>query len=239
MNLQNPEIYRDRIQNFYTALYRKYGPQHWWPAQTRFECAVGAILTQNTSWKNAEKAISALRENSLLSARRLRSISAEHLSILIRPCGYHNLKAERLRNFVEFLFAHYGGNMKNMIGEDKNILRKKLISVNGIGEETADSILLYALGKPVFVVDAYSRRILYRHHLIPQSADYAQVQELFTESLREDTEIFGEYHALIVKTGKLHCRKKKAECDDCPLKYDPHDPEKNPVRADSDANAFS
>ncbi len=230
MTLQGSENNRAdlRIQNFYTVLYRKYGPQHWWPSRTPFECAVGAILTQNTSWKNVEKAISALRENSLLSARRLRSIPTERLSNIIRPCGYHNLKAKRLQNFVDFLFDYYEGNMKNMLGEDRDSLRKKLLSVNGIGKETADSILLYALGKPMFVVDAYSRRILYRHHLITQRADYAQIQKLFTESLQDRTEIFGEYHALIVKAGKLHCRK-KARCDGCPLRHDPHDPEKNPV----------
>ena len=211
-----------RIRNFYSALYRKHGPQNWWPARTRLECATGAILTQNTSWKNAEKAIERLRGCSMLSAGKLRAVSHKQLALLIRPCGYHNLKARRLKNFIDFLFADYAGAMENMLTEDTDILRKKLLSVNGIGEETADSILLYALGKPVFVVDNYSRRILLRHRLIPEGASYTSIQKLFAESLAADTEVFGEYHALIVKTGKLHCRK-TANCEGCPLEGDPHD----------------
>lgn len=217
-----------RIRNFYSLLHDRYGPQDWWPAETRLECATGAILTQNTSWKNVEKAIAALRENSMLSAEKLRSVSHEQLAVLIRPCGYHNLKARRLKNFIDFLFAGYGGEMENMLAEDTEKLREKLLSVNGIGEETADSILLYALGKPVFVVDNYSRRILRRHRLIPERASYAKIQELFVQSLPADAEVFGEYHALIVKTGKLHCTK-TPRCEGCPLEHDPHDPGVNPI----------
>lgn len=212
-----------RIRDFYSALYEKYGPQKWWPAKTRLECATGAILTQNTSWRNVEKAIAALRESSMLSAKRLRSVPLGQLATLIRPCGYHNLKAKRLKNFIDFLFTDYEGEMENMQKEDVDKLREELLSVNGIGEETADSILLYALGKPVFVVDNYSRRILRRHRLIPEGASYAKIQKLFTESLSVDTEVFGEYHALIVKTGKLHCAK-NPRCEGCPLEHDHHDP---------------
>lgn len=212
-----------RIRDFYSALYARYGPQNWWPARTRLECATGAILTQNTSWKNVEKAIGTLRENSMLSAKKLRSVSHEQLAVLIRPCGYYNLKAKRLKNFIDFLFAGYGGVMENMLAEDTDRLREKLLSVNGIGEETADSILLYALGKPVFVVDNYSRRILQRHRLVPEGASYSEMQKLFVQSLSVDVEVFGEYHALIVKTGKLHCRKTPS-CEGCPLEHDPHDP---------------
>lgn len=211
-----------RIRDFYSALHGKYGPQNWWPARTRFECATGAILTQNTSWKNVEKAIEALRANSMLSAEKIKAASHERLAALIRPCGYHNLKTKRLKNFIDFLFDGYGGVMENMLAEDTDRLREKLLSVNGIGEETADSILLYALGKPVFVVDNYSRRILRRHRLIPERASYSEMQELFVRSLSPDAEVFGEYHALIVKTGKLHCRK-TASCEGCPLEHDPHD----------------
>lgn len=210
-----------KIRNFYSLLHDRYGPQDWWPAETRLECAAGAILTQNTSWKNVEKAIAALRENSMLTAANLRSVSRERLSVLIRPCGYHNLKAKRLKNFIDFLFAGYGGEMENMLAEDTEKLREGLLSVNGIGEETADSILLYALGKPVFVVDNYARRILGRHYLIPEDASYADIQKLFTQELPADTEVFGEYHALIVKTGKLHCAK-TPHCEGCPLEHDPH-----------------
>ncbi len=217
-----------RIRNFYSALLKRYGPQDWWPAETRLECATGAILTQNTSWRNVEKAIETLRENLMLSAEKLRSASHERLAVLIRPCGYHNLKAKRLKNFIDFLFAGYGGEMENMLAEDTGKLRKELLSVNGIGEETADSILLYALGKPVFVVDNYSRRILGRHRLIPEGASYAEIQELFVQNLPADTEVFGEYHALIVKTGKLHCAK-TPRCEGCPLEHDPHDSGINPI----------
>ena len=217
-----------KIRNFYSVLYERYGPQNWWPAETRLECAAGAILTQNTSWRNVEKAIAALRENSMLSAEKLRSIPPERLAVLIRPCGYHNLKAKRLKSFIDFLFASYGGTMENMLAEDTDKLREKLLSVNGIGEETADSILLYALGKPVFVVDNYSRRILRRHRLIPEDASYAKIQELFVQNLPADAEIFGEYHALIVKTGKLHCAK-TPRCEGCPLEHDPHDSGINPI----------
>ncbi|MYG82653.1 MAG: endonuclease III domain-containing protein [Candidatus Dadabacteria bacterium] len=218
----------ERIRNFYSALYKRYGPQNWWPARTRLECAAGAILTQNTSWKNVERAIAALRESSMLSAEKLKSVPHGQLAALIRPCGYHNLKARRLINFIDFLFASYGGEMENMLAEDTNKLREELLSVNGIGQETADSILLYALGKPVFVVDNYSRRILSRHRLIPEDASYAKMQELFTQSLSADAEVFGEYHALIVKTGKLHCAK-TPRCEGCPLEHDPHDPGINPL----------
>lgn len=173
-----------------------------------------------------EKAIDALRENSMLSAEKIKAASHECLATLIRPCGYHNLKAKRLKNFIDFLFADYAGVMENMLAEETDRLREKLLSVNGIGEETADSILLYSLGRPVFVVDNYSRRILRRHRLIPEGASYADIQKLFTESLDADTEVFGEYHALIVKTGKLHCRK-TPRCEGCPLECDPHDPEIN------------
>ncbi len=217
-----------RIRDFYSALYNRYGPQNWWPAETRLECAAGAILTQNTSWRNVERAIAVLRENSMLSAKKLKSVSHGQLAALIRPCGYHNLKARRLKNFIDFLFAGYGGEMENMLAEDTDKLREELLSVNGIGQETADSILLYALGKPVFVVDNYSRRILSRHRLIPEGASYAKIQELFTQSLSADTEAFGEYHALIVKTGKLHCAK-TPRCEGCPLEHDPHDPGINPL----------
>lgn len=217
-----------RIRSFYSLLHDRYGPQDWWPAETRLECATGAILTQNTSWKNVEKAIEALRENSLLSAEKLRSVSHERLAVLIRPCGYHNLKAKRLKNFIDFLFAGYRGEMEKMLAEDTEKLREKLLSVNGIGEETADSILLYALGKPVFVVDNYSRRILRRHRLIPEGASYAKIQKLFAQNLPADAGVFGEYHALIVKTGKLHCAK-TPRCEGCPLEHDPHDPGVNPI----------
>ena len=175
-----------------------------------------------------EKAVGALRENSMLDAESIRSVSAKRLSVLIRPCGYHNLKAARLKNFVDFLFANYGGEMENMLGEDAETLREKLLGVNGVGEETADSILLYALEKPAFVVDAYTKRILSRHGLVARRAGYGETRKLLTESLPRDIGMFNEYHALVVRTGKLHCSK-TARCAGCPLEGDPHDPERSPL----------
>lgn len=175
-----------------------------------------------------EKAVGALRENSMLDAESIRSVSEKRLSSLIRPCGYHNLKAARLKNFADFLFANYGGEMKNMLGQDAGTLRQELLGVNGVGEETADSILLYALGKPAFVVDAYTKRILSRHGLVARSAGYGEVRKLFTESLPPDARTFNEYHALAVRAGKLHCSK-TARCAGCPLEGDPHDPDRSPL----------
>jgi len=200
----------------YQKLYDAFGPQQWWPAQTKFEMMVGAVLTQNTNWGNVEKALANLKQHAMLSPQALHKLPVSKLSQLIRPAGYFNVKAKRLKNFVAFFMMEYKGKLKNMVQEDFLVLRKKLLSVNGIGPETADSILLYACDKPVFVIDAYTKRFLYRHNLIERDEDYHVVQDLFMKALPHDFSMFNEYHALIVRLGKDYCRPKPA-CEECPL----------------------
>ena len=204
------------LLQIYRKLYKEFGPQHWWPARTKFEVIVGAILTQNTNWGNVEKAIHRLKAAGVLSERALRDIPVTKLAALIKPAGYFNVKARRLKNFIRFLFDEYQGSLKTMGREDLPHLRHKLLKVNGIGPETADSILLYALDKPVFVVDAYTRRFLYRHNLISSKAEYHRIQELFSANFAADIPFFQEYHALIVALGKNYC-KPTPLCECCPL----------------------
>jgi len=205
------------LLNIYTRLYKAFGPQHWWPAQTSFEVIVGAILTQNTSWVNVEKAINNLKAANCLSAGKIKNISCRKLAKLIRPSGYYNLKAKRLKSFIKFIFEEYHGRLLQMFNTPLNKLRRELLSVKGIGPETADSILLYAAEKPVFVVDAYTKRVLERHRLITGDADYAKVQDIFMDNLKPQMKLFNEFHALFVKVGKDFC-KKKPLCSLCPLK---------------------
>ena len=207
-----------KLKSIYQKLYSYFGPQNWWPAKTPFEVMVGAILTQNTNWGNVEKAIGNLKKHKLLSPRRLRCLTHNELSRLIMPAGYYNVKAKRLKNFLRFLFDRYKGDIKKMFIADTAVLRSQLLSVNGIGPETADSILLYALHKPVFVVDTYTKRIISRRRLIRDDAGYADVQRLFMDSLKQQEKLFNEYHALLVKLAKDFCRKSKPKCDSCPLK---------------------
>ena len=211
------------LLQIYRKLYKEFGPQHWWPAQTKFEVIVGAILTQNTNWGNVEKAIHRLRSAGVLSERALRDIPVTKLAALIKPAGYFNVKARRLKNVMRFFFDEYQGSLKTM-GQPEALqgeehlphLRHKLLQVNGIGPETADSILLYALDKPVFVVDAYTKRFLCRHNLISPRAEYHQTQELFSTNFDADIPFFQEYHALIVALGKNYC-KPTPLCERCPL----------------------
>jgi len=204
------------LEKIYQRLYSKFGPQKWWPARTRFEVIVGAILTQNTNWGNVEKAIENLRRAGLLAPQRLQDISLAELASLIKPAGYFNIKAKRLKNFIEFFYQEYNGQLNMMAQEETNVLRKKLLGVNGIGPETADSILLYACDKPIFVVDAYTKRILSRHNLISPDSDYHSIQKLFMENLQNNRKMFNEYHALTVHLGKNYC-KTKPLCDVCPI----------------------
>ena len=206
------------LLEIYKRLFQSFGPQHWWPGETPFEIAVGAILTQNTNWGNVEKAIDNLKRHGTLSAKAIHNMPVKRLSELIRPAGYFTIKAKRLKSFVDFLMNDYHGSMKRMKHEDiMHSLREKLLSVNGIGPETADSILLYALEKPVFVIDAYTKRVLSRHAIMEHEKPYEKFQELFHSSLREDVRLFNEYHALFVKVGKTFCKRKKPLCDKCPL----------------------
>ena len=188
------------------AIYQKlsvhYGPQRWWPADSPFEVCIGAILTQNTNWQNVERAIANLRAAGKLSFRALDRTPAAELKELIRPAGFFNVKAKRLRNFLEFLHSSYHGSLKELAKKPWLLARAELLAVNGIGHETADSILLYALQKPVFVIDAYTKRLLIRHGFRKEVQSYAGMQELFMAHLPPEVELYNEYHALIVRLGK-------------------------------------
>jgi endonuclease-3 related protein len=200
----------------YSILFSAFGPQNWWPAETELEMMIGAVLTQNTSWNNVEKAIQNLKENGLLSIRGLREIPASILAGYIRPAGYYNLKAKRLKNLIEFIENEYNGDINKLFSPDTAIIRRGLLSVKGIGMETADSIILYGAGRPLFVVDTYTHRILARHGLIEEEAGYNDLQGFFMDNLPHEVELFKEFHALIVKTGKGFCRRKPL-CSHCPL----------------------
>lgn len=206
----------NKLFHIYQVLYDFYGPQNWWPGDTPFEIMVGAVLTQNTNWNNVRSAIDNLKRDNLLTLEKLAALPMEILAGKIRPAGYYNLKAKRLKN----LFAHIqglGGSLENFFAADKESLRERLLEVKGVGPETADSIILYAAGKPSFVVDAYTHRILFRHHCIPEEVTYHEIQELFTSALPEDAVLFNEYHALLVRLGKDHCKKASPRCSGCPL----------------------
>lgn len=208
------------IRLYYRALARAYGPQHWWPARTSFEVIVGAFLTQNTAWKNVEYALANLRRAGVLSLAGIRRTSLGDLQALVRPAGFFRQKAQRLKAFVEFLDLNYKGSLRRMFSRPTAELREQLLALNGVGPETADSILLYAGKHPVFVVDAYTRRILERHGVMALTAGYDEIRELFEKSLTQNgadsAATFNQAHALIVQVGKSHC-KKEASCKGCPL----------------------
>jgi endonuclease-3 related protein len=206
-----------QLQEIYDRLYQFYGPQNWWPAESRIEMLIGAVLTQNTNWQNVRKAIDALRIEGLLSFEALSSISVDALSLCIKSSGYYNLKAKRLKNLLQMIEDEYGGSLDDLLETEPHIARESLLSVKGIGPETADSILLYAGGHPLFVVDAYTHRIFSRHNLVPDDCDYQSLQDLFMDNLPHDSPLFNEYHALIIKTAKQFCKKNKPLCEKCPL----------------------
>lgn len=208
----------DSLLRIYTLLYKKFGARHWWPGETRLEIIVGAILTQNTAWSNVEKAIANLKKGRLLKVRELSRISEKKLARLIRPAGYYNIKSRRIKNFLKFLNTVYDGSIDRMFRTEIAALREKLLGINGIGPETADSILLYAGKKPVFVVDAYTKRIFSRHGFIREEADYKEIQNFFLRNLKSDARLFNEFHALIVEVGKNLCRPIKPMCNACPIR---------------------
>ena len=215
--MNTPAQHPPPLREVFDALFERFGSQHWWPGRTRFEMCVGAILTQNTAWKNVEKAIANLRAAGALNARTLHDADLKMLAEWIRPAGYFNVKAKRLRAFTTMLVEEFGGSLDRLFSLETDVLRRRLLAVNGIGPETADCILLYAAKRPVFVVDAYTRRFMSRHGWSSANAGYDELAEIFESALPHDKKLFNEYHALIVALGKEYCRT-KARCEKCPLK---------------------
>jgi endonuclease III related protein len=205
------------LDEYYNSLFTAFGPQHWWPGKTQFEVIVGAILTQNTSWTNVERAIGNLRSEGLLSPIAIERAPLGQIESLIRPSGYFRQKARKMKAFCGFLRAEYHGSLKRMFDTPTIVLRGKLLSVFGIGPETADSILLYAGGHSVFVVDAYTKRMLARHGWAHEEAKYEDVRWMVERQFPGDTERFNEFHALIVNAGKNFCRPQEPLCAECPL----------------------
>jgi endonuclease-3 related protein len=209
-------MWENKIRKIYEILFKRFGEQHWWPGETDFEIIVGAILTQGTNWKNVEKSINNIKERGLLELEKFKNLSIEEIRELIKPSGFFNVKAKRLKNFLDE-FSRRFRSIDEMKTMERDELRKYLLSIKGIGKETADSIILYALKKPIFVVDAYTRRILVRHNIIKGDEDYEYIRRLFEDNLPDDEKLFNEYHALLVKLGKEYCLKKKPLCSECPL----------------------
>lgn len=207
---------RERLLTIYYRLLAAYGPQHWWPGDSPWEVIVGAILTQATSWANVEKAIANLKAANALDPATLCRIPQEQLAQLIRPCGYYNAKAGKLKAFAQYLQEFYNGDLNLLFALDIPALRRELLNIYGIGPETADCIILYAANKPIFVIDAYTTRIAARLGLARPKATYAELQALFMDNLPTETPLFNEYHALLVRLGKHACRK-EPRCSLCPL----------------------
>ncbi len=206
------------LLDIYDTLFDALGPSGWWPGDTPFEVAVGAVLTQNTTWTNVERAIGNLKAADALDGPTLWALPEERLAELIRPAGYFRLKAKRLRAFLAFLKEECDFVVEGLAGRDLAELRGALLGVKGVGPETADSILLYALGRPTFVVDAYTRRVCSRHGLVPEDVGYEELRALFMDRLEPDPALFNEYHALLVRVAKDWCRKREGRCDVCPLR---------------------
>ena len=206
-----------KIKNIYGLLEDHFGDLKWWPADTPFEVIIGAVLTQNTSWSNVEKAIVELKKKKLLAPGKITALSSKRLADLIRSSGYHRVKAERLKEVSRFITSECGGKLEKLAREDTLSVREKLLGVKGIGPETADSILVYALGKPVFVVDAYTKRIFSRHDIIGEDAPYMEVQALVEGVMDADTGTMNQFHALLVETAKRFCKKRAPLCSECPL----------------------
>jgi endonuclease-3 related protein len=211
--MSKPKALLEIYQKMFDAL----GPQQWWPGETPFEIIIGAILTQNTNWSNVEKAIKNLKMAGRLSPKNIHELALPELAQLIRPSGFFNVKAQRVKTFIHWLFLKHEGKLSSMFNQDFQMLRSELLAVKGIGPETADSILLYAGNLPTFVVDAYTYRIFSRHGLIPEESTYDEIKSFFEENLPKDVKLFNEYHALLVNIGKTFCKPKRL-CEQCPLK---------------------
>jgi len=206
----------EQLATIFFRLLEQFGPRFWWPAETPFEVCIGAILTQNTAWTNVEKAISALKNEGLLTIQGIEAIETPLLAELIRPSGYYNVKSVRIKGFVQWLRQHHSGSLEIMFSGEWRKLREELLTVAGIGPETCDSILLYAGEKPTFVVDAYTRRLFHRLGVLRGDSGYDETRQMFMEHLPGDVQLFNEYHALIVQECKTFCRTRPL-CGDCPL----------------------
>lgn len=207
-----------KLLDIYDRMLTHLGPSRWWPGDSPLEVMVGAILTQNTAWGNVERAIKRLKAEGALSPSFLQRVDEMVLSEWIRPAGYYRIKARRLKNFFDFFLREYQGKIQKMQNQPLESLRRELLAVKGIGPETADSILLYALNMPTFVVDTYTHRIFFRHRFIDENIGYEELQSYFMDHLPSDPQLYNEYHALLVRLGKEYCKKKEPRCDACPLK---------------------
>ncbi|MEE9294878.1 MAG: endonuclease III domain-containing protein [Phycisphaerae bacterium] len=241
--MTSPDVGRT-LRDFYDALLEAFGPQHWWPGDTRDETIIGAVLTQNTAWGNVERAIDQIKSANLLSLAALHAVNESTLAQLIRPAGTYRVKAGRLKSLISWIDLNHGGDLEAMFATPLTALRESLLTVPGVGPETADAILLYAGNHPTFVVDAYTQRVLRRHFLSEprplgsgrseprlsrssrgdNRSSYARTKELFERNIAPDAQRYGEYHALLVEVGKRFCRT-RARCDQCPLRHWPHDAE--------------
>ena len=206
-----------KLLTMYQAMRKAHRHRHWWPGETNWEIMTGAILTQNTAWKNVEKAIANLKKAGLLSIDGIRKTPLRKLARLISPSGYFNQKAKKLKALVQFIDDRYGGSLARMRRAELEELRPQLLQVWGIGPETADSILLYALDKPIFVVDAYTKRILQRHEMITEEDDYDSIQNFFMNQFPKDVALYNDYHAQLVAVGHRYCGRSKTLCHQCPL----------------------
>ncbi len=205
------------LRQFYAALLKSFGPQGWWPARTRWEVICGAILTQNTTWTNAARAIKNLRQAGVLGRGRMLELPLPELETLIRPAGFYCQKARALHNIAQWIGQAHGGSLDALFAQPVELARAQLLALKGIGPETADAILLYSGGHPVFVADAYTRRILSRHDLIPATADYDSARQFLHQHLAPEESLFNEFHALLVETAKRFCHRSVANCEECPL----------------------
>jgi len=213
----------DLLMDLYRALLRAYGHRGWWPGDSPFEVMVGAVLTQRTNWQNVRRAISALKAEGALDATSIATMDAGRLQELIRPAGYYRQKAARLKAMASWLVRRAGGDPERLADVPTDSVRRELLALRGIGPETADSILLYALARPAFVVDAYTKRLVVRHQLLGPECDYFELKELFELNLPEDVELYKDYHAQLVEVGKRHCRSVPV-CAGCPARQALGDP---------------
>ena len=209
----------DLLIEVYRRLFSQYGPQGWWPAESRFEVIVGAILTQSTAWVNVEKALASMRSAGCWTFEAIAALPVEELAEVIRSSGYFNAKARKLQAFASHVLELYGGDLDGMFQQDVADLRSELLSIHGIGEETADDIIVYAAEKPSFVMDSYTRRIVDRMGLTPEGKNqgYRSYQSLFQDNLPNDTPLFNEYHALLDHHAKVTCTKREPRCGQCCL----------------------